>query len=142
MCYKKFFLHWWFGVVVFKWKSNKWEWFLPLSYACFLDIEFFKKFYLIYISYFFICIWSSARTTNSLHCWAIFPPSIYWIFMSVSMYAMCSKVHFSKCFSDRLCQNLIIQIKITKVVLVFDLSLWTVEKQVDHVVTVTIVYNY
>lgn len=46
MCYKKFFLCWWFRVVVFKWKSSKQEWFLPLSYACFLDVEFLKIFIL------------------------------------------------------------------------------------------------
>lgn len=143
LCFKKFFLHWWFGVIGYKWKSRKWARFLPRSCACFLYTESFQ----ILLSYLFysICV-VLKRTPNPLNCWAVFPPSIHWIFMSLSMLSLsilCAQRHtFKSVFQIDSANIQLSQSKLQKLFQFYDSSLWTAEKNLKHAVTITIVHSY
>lgn len=129
LCFKKFFLHWWFGVIGYKWKSRKWERFLPRSVLVFYTLNLFKFYFLIY---FIPYAWSSRRTPNPLNCWAVFPPSIHWIFMSVSMLSLsilCAQRHtFKSVFQIDSANIQLSQSKLQKLFRFYYSSLWTAKK--------------
>lgn len=95
LCFKKFFLHWWFGVIGYKWKSRKWERFLPHSCACFLYTESFQ----ILLSYllYSICVVlkKNPKSSKLLSSFStLYTLNLYVSQYVESFYTMCSKAYF------------------------------------------------
>lgn len=93
MCRQSFtccknFLHCWFGVIGIKWKSRKWERFLPHCCAWFLYIDSFKiLFYLFYLVY-SMCM-ALCKNNKYSKLLSNLSPTYIFSFMSASMPSLC-----------------------------------------------------